>query len=350
MLKSNPSLIVYDPDFANPYGREVAILLAEYRHVRYAGANWSGWMPRQIEKLAVHKFAKDGHTRLVMIASYVWVLIRVTLRILRGDILVVIWCRTSIDRYIFGLLTLLGARVLYVVHNPRPRRAESRVFAHAESFLRSKSDIVVHSEKLLSLLGDHGLAERASIVPHPPYKAYSAHYADGQSIAKTGKRILFLGQLRPDKSPADMAAFLAAYPRGGDEEVVFCGRGELTPELRTAAVGLSLIDKMDVKGVSDEVLCSEVAAADVLVAPYREVTQSGSIILALSFGVPVVSYRSGAVIEVVDPKCLAVVGDVMQLSRLVSDVLEGRLIAEFADIDKWRAQTLEAWISVLECR
>ena len=100
------------------------------------------------------------------------------------------------------------------------------------------------------------------------------------------------------------------------------------------------------------------AAADVLAMPYRHISQSGVLYLALSLGVPVVATTVGALPEVlrhddsallVPPESPAMLADA--LSRLLGDSeLRGRLAQggrRLADEHSWpaiAAQTERAFV------
>ncbi|WP_299169895.1 glycosyltransferase [uncultured Arthrobacter sp.] len=346
MRKGNGSIVVYDPDYGNPYGKELALLLSDGLDVRYAGA-LSGWRPEAIHTLSGHKFSRDGHSRISILWSYFSVLVAVILRAILGDTIILVWCRGAADRYLFRMCAKFNLRIVYVVHNPKSRRPESRLLARSERGLRENARLVIHSDRLRHLLEDPTLESRVMVVPHLPYSQYVAHHKTINEHRRAGHRVLFLGQLRPDKSPMEMADFLRVVPRDFDGEFVFCGRGQLTPEIRNAAEGLMLVDRMDSRGVDDHLLTAEVTNADVLVAPYRQVTQSGSVVLALSFGVPVAAYSAGALPDLVDDRCLVPLGDSQRLFEVVRGLLAEGVRVEMPDVNVWRNETLSAWMKAL---
>ena len=125
------------------------------------------------------------------------------------------------------------------------------------------------------------------------------------------------------------------------------GRGEVPALVREAADGLVLVDSMLPGGVDDRRLVAAVRDAVVLLAPYRQATQSGSVLLAVTLGVPVVAYRAGAVAEHVPDSHLAPVGDVGGLRQVLLGVLRRPGDEASVDVDAWGDHVARAWDGVL---
>ena len=127
-------------------------------------------------------------------------------------------------------------------------------------------------------------------------------------------------------------------PRGPAARLVVAGDpARLDParrrELEAAATRVGAIHRFAYIPFSD--VARYFAAADALVLPYRHVSQSGVLFLALAMGLPVVATRVGALAEVLrdgDSALLVEPGSAPALSAAVTRVLGDRdLRARLAD-------------------
>ena len=96
-----------------------------------------------------------------------------------------------------------------------------------------------------------------------------------------------------------------------------------------------------------------VREAALVLAPYRGATQSGTVLLAVTLGVPVVAYDVGAVSDHVPRGRLVPVGDHVALAGLVCEVLSagpaatGAAQPAPAAVGAWRDRVADAWDEVL---
>ena len=144
---------------------------------------------------------------------------------------------------------------------------------------------------------------------------------------------LFLGAIRADKGAAELPAVVTELLSVG-MAVTIAGRGSLTgPEWspllsdgRVRVVGLS-------RTLSDDEVALVLRDCDVLVAPYQDVTMSGSIVMALSAGLPVAAYSSPALRSFLPDEFLVPPGAVPLAERALSLAAEaGRWQGSIAEI------------------
>ena len=136
----------------------------------------------------------------------------------------------------------------------------------------------------------------AVIVPHGHYRDW---FARAPHVERVPGRLLHFGRVRPYKG---LGSLLAAFSRlpGEAFSLRVVGKTEadhLAAELHAACDADPRITALDAY-VSDEVLAREVYESELVVLPFTETTNSGSLLLALSLDRPVLVPRSPIVDEI----------------------------------------------------
>jgi glycosyltransferase involved in cell wall biosynthesis len=202
-----------------------------------------------------------------------------------------------------------GARLVWTAHNLRAhgRRHEEAEARFRARWLRRLDGVIA--------LTDAGLAAAraampdlaavpAAVVPHPHYRGL---YADTCTRAEaraalrlpaSARVLAFFGRVAAYKDvPALIGAFRAM--RGEDLRLVIAGApldGAAEAEVRRAAAGDARVH-LHLRFVPDAEAQHYLRAADVVVLPFREILNSGSALLALSFDRPVLAPARGALAE-----------------------------------------------------
>lgn len=117
-------------------------------------------------------------------------------------------------------------------------------------------------------------------------------------LEKHHEVILFIGQVRPYKGVEDLVSAFRSVP-SSDARLIIAGRIR-SQELRLRLDGEAAADPRITLAsgyVPPEQVAKLCAAADVVVLPYRDVLNSGSALLALSYNRPVVVPQVGAMRE-----------------------------------------------------
>jgi len=219
------------------------------------------------------------------------------------------------DRTILALYyRMLGKKVVRTAHNVNAGRRDgndswlNRLTLRAQ--YRLAHHIFVHSVKMKQeLIGDFGLAERrVTVVPFGinndvPHTALST----GEAKRKLGlgngeKTILFFGAIRPYKGLEHLVeAFRQLAEKHPEYRLLIAGSTRKGSEEywerleRTIAAQIPpgrVIRKIEFIPDQDTELYFK--AADVLALPYTQVSQSGVLFLAYSFGLPVVATDVGS--------------------------------------------------------
>jgi len=209
---------------------------------------------------------------------------------------------------------LLGKKLLFTAHNVNAGRRDSNDSLLNRLSLkiqyRLADQIFVHTAKMKDeLVKDFGVLERAiTVIPFGinniiPQTDLTPAQAKQQLGIRHGERtILFFGNIGPYKGlECLIAAFqqivaknpsyrliVAGKPRGGCEQYL----AEIQQAINRDARGEQVIQKIEY--IADEETELYFKAADVLVLPYREVSQSGVLFLGYSFGLPIVATDVGS--------------------------------------------------------
>lgn len=249
------------------------------------------------------------------------------LRAGRPDVLHLHWTHRYLRRYPWGrtfaarrtaselrLLRRLGVRVVWTVHNvgvhDGARDREERL-AHA-AIAAASDAIICHCDAARLLAADAFRLDgptraRMHVVAHGNYVgAYPdafdrATAREALGLAPDDVVFLFLGQVRRYKGVEDLVEAFRGVRRD-DIRLVVAGRLD-QPSLGQALEGQAALDArvMLVPGeVPDDRMQVFLRAADVLVLPYRDVLTSGSAILGMTFGLPVVAPRIGCLPETLE--------------------------------------------------
>ena len=188
----------------------------------------------------------------------------------------------------------LGLRLVWTAHNVLPHE---QVFADdvaARRALVQASDLVLaHSAATLAGLAALGaVPRRSAVIPHGPlHPAGPAAGLRPPGSAGGPCRFLFFGRVQDYKGVTDLLAAFAALPAGVPAELTVagpCPDRQLHAQLRALAGGAGHPVTLRLDRVPDGAVTALLATADVVVLPFRRVTTSGSAILALCHGRPLI--------------------------------------------------------------
>ena len=207
-----------------------------------------------------------------------------------------------------------GARIVWTAHNLYPHdggraRANHRI---GRKIITSLADYVcVHGESAAAIVTRelHVPESRLRIAHHGHWLG---HYPNEMTRAESRTRLdvgnepfvyLFVGRCRPYKGLEDLIDAFIAAPRPA--KLIIAGKfssQEYLEEIRSRIGGQSDIELV-ARSIADDELQLYLNAADCVVLPYRAVLTSGTAMLALSFGRPVVAPDLGALRDHVNSRC-----------------------------------------------
>jgi glycosyltransferase involved in cell wall biosynthesis len=229
------------------------------------------------------------------------------------------WLKLAGFRFRLRAARLFGYRIVWTIHEVQPPltvlrpRSLGRIFDRlGQRLLARRSDLLIAHHDSLADTTARELRidrERIRVIPHGPYTDV---YPPGRPRAAVRAELgidpdtfvfLAFGTVRPDKS---IAALLEAFRALPDTKValVVAGRVEDFESLRALreAAHADRRIKLLLGFVSDEQVSELFGASDAAVLARAEDWTSGSLILSLSLGVPVVTARLPAHEDLLDPR------------------------------------------------
>jgi glycosyltransferase involved in cell wall biosynthesis len=209
------------------------------------------------------------------------------------------WARQS-GRWVaqawFGLVLLtcraIGLRIVWTAHNALPH---GQVFANdlvARRWLvRASSLVIVHDARAVEQLTGLGLApQRAEVIAPGPFSPLVSQNPALPSSRKPPWTLLFFGNVLPYKGVEDLLRAVADLDATVRLRVVVAGAcpdsalREHLHELVGASDGRV---ELRLARVPDSEVAPLLASSDAVVLPYRNVTTSSTVLLALEHGRPV---------------------------------------------------------------
>jgi glycosyltransferase involved in cell wall biosynthesis len=240
--------------------------------------------------------------------------------------------------------------VVAVVHNPADHDA-GRVQRMAARLVLGRCEaLLTHAEELTRWLRElyPGRPTSCHLIPPSPIGELpeSDRARHEMGLERTGRVALFLGLIRPYKGVDLLIEAMAELPPDADWRLVVAGEpwGDLGQALHRQVVELGLVERvrLELRWIPEPELPTLLAAADVVVLPYREGSQSAVAPLALGAGVPVVASGVGGLPELLgDGGCGLIVepGSVASLAAALRS-LDAKRLAELAEGARRRAGTI----------
>ncbi len=235
---------------------------------------------------------------------------------------------------LFALVRLKTRHIWWTAHNlmPHDRCRFPVVDTWARRWLiRLASVVWVHGEQAEAVLVERFPSARCKC-RRIPHGHWIGHYRPDHTRASARRALgiddgafvyLFFGQIKPYKNLEGLIrVFKQSAPR--DALLLVAGRfSDSAYQARVeAAAGGDPRIRLDARFVPDELVSAYVAASDTLCIPYREILTSGTAMLAMSFGKPVVSINRGFLRDVVTPQSGILIepGDDGALAQALKDV------------------------------
>jgi glycosyltransferase involved in cell wall biosynthesis len=207
------------------------------------------------------------------------------------------WVKLALFAARLAAARALGYRIVWTVHQVRPHRRSARGLDRAgTSLLAAAADLLVVHDDATRLAVARAFHRDAAVVPHG---SYAAAYPPGRSreevrgeLGVDDRTFLFvtLGELRADKSTEQLIRAFRDLPLARVRLVVagMARDPRVRATLRTAAAGdervllrFGFVPEAHVRELFE--------AADAAVIARTDGGTSGSLVLPLSFGVPVVA-------------------------------------------------------------
>lgn len=219
--------------------------------------------------------------------------------------------RAGVALAILGVARRRGAVVLWTAHNAEPHESRHpRLERWFWARFVKRVDAVIH----LSQAGRFAVeAHYPSLTSLPHAVVAHGHFRDAYpdtvgredaraalGISGSARVVTFIGRIREYKNVPHLVRTFRAIPPEAGDLVLLVGGGVQTPQLATeirAAAGEDPRVRLTLRHVPEADVQNYLRAADLVVLPFREITNSGSAVLALSFDRPVLVPALGAMGE-----------------------------------------------------
>jgi glycosyltransferase involved in cell wall biosynthesis len=196
-----------------------------------------------------------------------------------------IWLRTC---------HMLGMRLVWTAHNVLPHEPVFPDDLSARRALaRASSLVLCHSQSTLAELASLGIvARRSAVIQHGPIAPTSSTDSP-RALGSDGepRRFLFFGRVQEYKGVDDLLTAFLAIPDNVGAHLTVAGQCD-DPGLRSGLCALAAKGGprvvLRLGYVPQEEVTPLFAAADVVVLPFRRITTSGSAIVALAHGRPLI--------------------------------------------------------------
>ncbi len=210
-----------------------------------------------------------------------------------------------------------GGRILWTVHNRLPHRiVDEAGFRTARARIAALADRVhVHSREAARHVGTaYGVpADRIRHIPHPSYLgAYEPAEATlGRAMPPPGERhFLFFGMLRGNKGVQEIVATARKLTRRDHPyRLTIAGKAFASQRRLRRRAGLNPRITFIGERIPDEEIPPLFSTAHFLLLPARGILTSGTVHLALTFGLPVIGPAIPALTEVLPPPCHSLLYD-----------------------------------------
>lgn len=342
---------IFDPNSLNPYGYELARCLSVggYRVSLRAGCLPEGANSTRVGSLTMRYMAFDRPRRKRDLLT--WFVIRIlaplsfsATTLLRNRSAIVVWVRDDWQALVLSALSFF--RPLYLIdHNPVGRRSEPRKSLFVRILEARATSRPVHAS---------ALAHGRPVVIHPSYSGLIESLDARKAL--TGRppwpgdavrRLVFIGSLRPDKGAALLPAIVESL--NGSALLVMAGASK--DQLQQSALR-PLMESGRVECVpgplSDEALVKVLRSSDLVLAPYVEPTQSGSLVMAMTAGVEAVAFNGGALGGLLAKRRLASALDVEDLVRKIEEAFHDKDSGWLVSRNGLDAGCEESWRAILD--
>jgi glycosyltransferase involved in cell wall biosynthesis len=199
-------------------------------------------------------------------------------------------------------------RVISILDNIVPHEKHPGDFAFAQYFVKYVDGFVAMSDQVMNDLKRFDAKKPRAFCPHPLYDHFGELALKADARKKLGldvdkKYLLFFGFIR-DYKGLDLLLKAMASQKLLDQEIVLLVAGEFYTDDKPY---FELIDKLGIGAkvimsndfIPDSKVADYFNAADIVVQPYKDATQSGVTQIAYHFEKPMITTNVGGLAEIV---------------------------------------------------
>ncbi|MCF2164673.1 MULTISPECIES: glycosyltransferase family 4 protein [Halobacterium] len=229
------------------------------------------------------------------------------------DVVHVQWAPVPVvDRWFFRALAQI-APLVFTVHDTTPFHDASTSVLQlldADVVYDEADQLIVHTEGSRDELVDQGISpDDISVIPHGVLEYPDETAASGRNERSAGaneddsQTILFFGTIKPYKRIDVLLEAFALLPSEtrATTELLVAGNPKMDVEplhRQAADLGIQSSVRWDLRFVPDPEVPVLFDAADLVVFPYDDIDQSGSLLTAVQYETPIVATRIAGFAEV----------------------------------------------------
>jgi beta-1,4-mannosyltransferase len=281
---------------------------------------------------------ESAHVKAAKLARAYVALVRAALVRPRSTILHVQFFKFAwLEAPLFLALRLLGVRVVFTAHNALPHVRKRWHQAFYRWWYQQADAVHVLSDSVARDIRDTVGARPQAIhrIAHGPYLGLKRRFGPRMDAVESRRRlgiepgefvVLQYGLFRDYKGLDVLMQALCRLPPQAPVRLLLAGGGYPTELAAWRAIAeqgqrsrqVTWLDRF----VSDAELCDCIAAADLVVFPYRRVSQSGALYLALTFEKPCVASDLPGFRESLpdEPDAFFPAGDAQALAQRIVDL------------------------------
>ena len=270
-----------------------------------------------------------------------------------------------IELLMIAVFKVAGMKIIYTIHNVNPLHKKLRSYHKLiYKLLYSLCDrLIIHSESgKEEIFGLYKVkSEKIFVIPHGDYKFFLPEKKLRKDQAKVAldisrncKTILFFGAIRPNKG---LENILRALPHIKSEssciKLLIVGEPwENYKKYKTIIEKEDLQDEVfeKLEYIPNQEIAFYFTAADIVVLPYNEITQSGILQVAYAFAKPVVATDIGGLNEAVKNGkngYLVPLNDIKALAEKIIEILSDKeKLESMGKYSRYLSDTKYSWDSI----
>ncbi|MET7253233.1 glycosyltransferase [Dyadobacter fermentans] len=197
----------------------------------------------------------------------------------------------GIDLIVLSIGKLLGFKCIGTIHDVNSFTKQANHYIELACY-KLMDGVVVHNQSSLNFLTEKRLTNNpVAVIPHGNYLPFISTSSSKKSVGPE-LRILFFGQIKQVKGLDILLEAIAKVgTRGRKIHLTIAGKAwksdlDYYKNLITS-LGITNVVRTDFRYIPDEEVAGFYDNADLVVLPYREIYQSGVLLLSLSYGKPV---------------------------------------------------------------
>jgi len=217
--------------------------------------------------------------------------------------------KTSLGLWSLKLAKAMGVKIVYTVHNVLPHDTgltHKSIFKKTYQFMDA---LICHTSQAKNeLITEFGISDKKIwVIPHGPmfHDRVNTSSADARNLLSYREDqvvILCFGVIRPYKGIEFLLdALKIVTGKNKNTLLVIAGNGEAAylDKIRKYIWELDLNEnvRQDFKYIPNDELPIYFQAADILVYPYKNITQSGALLTGMAYGKPIVASSVGGLKE-----------------------------------------------------